>query len=184
MAAELLSWLMSESGTIAIVTGDLSTCDHSEKVRGFRSSLALADGRLKISAVLESHDDEAAAYSQMRELLLHDRQLRAIYVSTANSLGVIRAIEEVDPERRLDVVTTDLFPQLVPLLRSGKIVATINQRPQTQGRMAFEALYQFLVHGKHPPRRIKLNPHVVMRSNLDLFIEPAADESQEVEQLT
>jgi len=176
IVAELLCRMVPGKGTVAVLTGDLSTCDHSEKVRGFESSLALADGRLKVSAVIESHDDENAAYSQVRELLLHDRRLLAIYVSTANSLGVIRAVDEIDPERRLAVITTDLFPQLVPLLRSGKVLATINQRPQTQGRVAFEALYHFLVEGKCPPARIKLNPHIVMRSNLDLFVERAPGE--------
>src|SRR5258708_18401365 len=176
IVAELLCRMVPGKGTVAVLTGDLSTCDHSEKVRGFESSLALADGRLKVSAVIESHDDENAAYSQVRELLLHDRRLLAIYVSTANSLGVIRAVDEIDPERRLAVITTDLFPQLVPLLRSGKVLATINQRPQTQGRMAFEALYHFLVEGKRPPTRIKLIPHIVMRSNLDLFVERAPGE--------
>jgi LacI family transcriptional regulator len=184
IVAELLSRVVRRKGTIAVVTGDLSTCDHAEKVRGFENSLALADGRLKISAVLESHDDEQAAYSQVRELLLHDRRLQAIYVSTANSRGVIRAIEDIDPARQLDVVTTDLFPQLVPLLRSGRILATISQRPQTQGRMAFEALYRFLAERKRPPSRIKLNPHIVMRSNLDLFLEPTPGDWYPAEQLT
>jgi hypothetical protein len=36
--------------------------------------------------------------------------------------------------------------------------------------MAFEALYNFLAEGKCPPHRIKLNPHIVMRSNLELFL--------------
>jgi LacI family transcriptional regulator len=184
IVAELLSRMVPRQGTVAVVTGDLSTCDHSEKIRGFVNTLALTDGHLRVSAVLESHDDECAAYSQVRKLLGEDQQLRAVYVSTANSLGVIRAIEEVDPARRIDVVTTDLFPELVPLLRSGRILATINQRPQTQGRMAFEALYRFLAEGKRPPARIKLNPHIVMRSNVDLFLHPAHDDACETEQLT
>ena len=103
-------------------------------------------------------------------MLTRDRSVRAIYVSTANSKTVIQALEELDPERRVAVVTTDLFPELVPFLKSGRILATIYQRPEAQGRMAFEALYQFLAEGRCPPHRIKLNPHIVMRSNLELFL--------------
>jgi LacI family transcriptional regulator len=185
IVAELLSRMVPVKTNVAIFTGDLSTFDHSEKVRGFENGLKLSEGRLKISSVLENHDDATAAYSQARELLLHDRQLRAIYVATANSLGVIRAIEEVDPERPFDIITTDLFAKLVPYLRSGRILATINQRPQAQGRMAFEALYRFLVEGKCPAARIKLNPHIVMRSNLDLFLErtPGEDDLSRPESL-
>ena len=186
IVAELLCRIVPKQSNVAVFTGDLSTYDHSEKVRGFESGLKLCDGRLNVAAVLESHDDEKLAYSQASEVLFHDRQLRAIYVTTANSLGVIRAIEEVDSERPLDLITTDLFPHLIPYLRSGRILATLTQRPQAQGRMAFEALYRFLVEGKCPAARIKLNPHIVMRSNLDLFLErtPGEDDLYRPDQLS
>lgn len=171
IVGELLSRIVPGSGTVAVLTGDLSTFDHSEKLRGFKNIMASLNSALALSAVLESHDDESAAYDQARRLVMQERQLRAIYVSTANSVGVIRALEELDPECRLALITTDLFPQLVPFIKSGRILATIHQRPVAQGRLSFEALYGFLVEGKCPPPRIKLNPHVVMRSNLALFLE-------------
>jgi len=171
IVAELLHLMVRDSGTVGVFTGDLSTIDHSEKVRGFKHSLGSLNGSLAVSGVIETHDDETTAYNQARKLLARDRSLKAIYVSTANSITVIRALEELDPERRISVVTTDLFPQLVPFLKSGRVLATIYQRPETQGRMAFEALHHFLVEGKCPPHRIKLNPHIVMRSNLELFLD-------------
>src|SRR6266852_7056178 len=179
MVAEFLQLTVREPGTVGIFTGDLSTIDHSEKVRGFKQSLSSLSGSLELSGVIETHDDESAAYNQTRKLLTRDRSLRALYVSTANSVTVIQALEELDPERRIAVVTTDLFAQLVPFLKSGRILATMYQRPEAQGRMAFEALYNFLAEGKCPPHRIKLNPHIVLRSNLELFlgrIPPSAEQ--------
>ena len=178
IVGELLDRIVRESGTVGVFTGDLSTIDHSEKVRGLKHSLGSLNGSLTVSGVIETHDDETTAYQQTRKLVSHDRALRAIYVSTANSIAVIRALEELDPERRIALVTTDLFPQLVPFLKSGRILATIYQRPESQGRMAFEALYKFLVEGKCPPHRIKLNPHIVMRSNLELFLDRVSVASQ------
>jgi LacI family transcriptional regulator len=171
IVGELLDRMVRDSGTVGVFTGDLSTIDHSEKVRGFKHSLGSLNGSLAVSGVIETHDDETTAYNQTRKLLARDRSLKAIYVSTANSITVIQALEELDPERRIAVVTTDLFPQLVPFLKSGRVLATIYQRPETQGRMAFEALHHFLVEGKCPPHRVKLNPHIVMRSNLELFLD-------------
>jgi LacI family transcriptional regulator len=76
-------------------------------------------------------------------------------------------------ERRLldhiQVITTDLFPELIPLLESGKILATLYQRPFTQGKVAFETLTQFLVDGVRPDEFTRLAPHIVLRSNLHLF---------------
>ena len=68
---------------------------------------------------------------------------------------------------------------LVPLIRSGRVLATIHQRPLTQGRMAFQALYKFLVEGQCPLPRIRVAPHIVMNSNLDLFLERMAPEAEE-----
>lgn len=174
MVAELLHLVARDAGSVGVFTGDLSTFDHSEKVRGFKQSLSSIQSSLNISQVIETHDDESKAYTQARNLLQNDRSLRAIYVSTANSLTIIQALEEMDPERRIALVTTDLFPQLVPFLQSGRILATIYQRPEAQGRLAFEALHHFLVDGRCPPPRIKLNPHIVMRSNLELFLDRIA----------
>jgi LacI family transcriptional regulator len=171
MVAEFLHLTVRDSGTVGVFTGDLSTIDHSEKVRGFKQSLSSVSGSLVVSEVIETHDDETAAYEQTRKLLARNRSLKAIYVSTANSITTLQVLEELDPERRIAVVTTDLFPQLVPFLKSGRILASIYQRPEAQGRMAFEALYNFLAEGKCPPQRIKLNPHIVMRSNLELFLD-------------
>jgi LacI family transcriptional regulator len=171
MVAELLQLTVRGPGTVGVFTGDLSTIDHSEKVRGFKQSLSSVNGSLVVSEVIETHDDETVAYEQTRKLLARNRSLKAIYVSTANSVTTIQALEDLDPERRIAVVTTDLFPQLVPFLKSGRILATIYQRPEAQGRMAFEALYNFIAEGKCPPQRIKLNPHIVMRSNLELFLD-------------
>lgn len=70
-------------------------------------------------------------------------------------------------------MTTDLFPELVPLIRTGKVFATLYQRPHAQGRMAFEVLYHFLMEGVRPLPSYKLYPHIVLRSNLDLFVESA-----------
>jgi LacI family transcriptional regulator len=179
MVAELLHLVVRESGNVGVFTGDLSTMDHSEKVRGFKTSLASLSGTLSISSVIETHDHESAAYSEARKLLARDRLLKAIYVSTANSMTVIQALEEFDRDNRIVLVTTDLLPQLVPFLKSGRVLATIYQRPEAQGRMAFEALHHFLVDGRCPPNRIKLNPHIVMRSNLELFLDRISVASSE-----
>ena len=49
---------------------------------------------------------------------------------------------------RLTIITTDLFPDLVPHIRSGAVAATIYQRPRAQGQMAFRMLHEFLAEGR------------------------------------
>lgn len=170
MVAELLIRAVREPGAVLLVTGDLNTHDHAEKVRGFEAFLATGTG-LVLGPVIQAHDDPDEAYRSVYRQLTGSPGIRAVYVSTANSLPVIRAIEDAKLNRPLSVVTTDLFPELVPLIESGKVLGTVYQRPQTQGRRAFLALYRFLSEGKCPPGRLRLAPHIISRSNLPLFSE-------------
>ena len=136
----------------------------------FRIQPALVGGSLRLGPVVEAHDDEREAYQQALGVLRAHPDLTSIYVSTVNSLPVPRRQQE-GRLPGLTIVTTDLFPELVERIRAGAIAATVYQRPLSQGRLALQTLYQFLRDGKRPPERIHVVPHLVMRSNLDLFLE-------------
>jgi len=179
IAGELLCHILACPAKVAVVTGSLATEDHADKLEGFRSSIATRCGRLQISRIVEAHDDERLAYAGTKALLDESPDIGGIYVSTANSPPVLQAIEESGLAGKILVISTDLFPALVPLIRSGRILATIHQRPLTQGRLAFQALYQFLVEGRCPVPRIRVAPHIVMNSNLDLFLERMALEPED-----
>jgi LacI family transcriptional regulator len=171
IVAELLTRVRKGTGETAILTGDLATFDHSEKVRGFRSMLADLGSAISLIEVVETHDDYPEAYRQTCQLLERHPAVSGIYVSTANSLAVIEALQEKGRLGNVTIVVTDLFPELLPLIRSGHVLATLYQRPLTQGRMAFEVLHRFIVEGVRPRSVYKLPPYIVLRSNIDLFIE-------------
>jgi LacI family transcriptional regulator len=171
MVAELLSGFAQGAASVLIVTGDLSVVDHAEKVNGFRTFLEKANSLLHVAGVIEAHDDPEKARQLTREFIAAHADIGAVYVSTANCIPVIEALQHAGRLGRIPIITTDLFPALAPLIREGKVLATVYQRPKTQGRMAFQALYQFLVQGTCPLLRYRLPPHIVLRSNLDVFLE-------------
>jgi LacI family transcriptional regulator len=170
VAGELLA-RFQPTGTVAFFTGWLSTQDHAEKLRGFQTSLHSTGTGLRLGPVVEAHDDAREAHRRAVAVLRGQPDLTSIYVSTVNSLPVLRAAEEEGRLPGLTVVTTDLFPELVERIRAGTIAATVYQRPLSQGRLALQGLYQFLLDGTCPPARVHVVPHLVMRSNLDLFLE-------------
>jgi LacI family transcriptional regulator len=170
LAAELLSHKLQTPSRVATITGELATFDHAEKLRGFAASLALFAPHLTLLPVVESHESPEDAYRQTIALLKNKARPDAIYISTANSLHVLRALEEQKLLGRVQVVTTDLFHELVPLLESGKVLATLYQRPHAQGKMAFETLLGHLMEKDKPVKTHRLAPHIILRSNLPLFL--------------
>jgi len=171
LVGELMGRFLRGDGRVVVVTGQLSTVDHRQKLEGFRKELSERWPGLSIAAVVEAHDDEAEAYEKCRDVLASTSDIAGVYVSTANSMPVMRALEGHASNGRVTIVTTDLFPALAPLVESGRVAATIYQRPWVQGQIAFQAIYKFLVEGVTPPAVNRLSPHVVMRSNLKLFLE-------------
>lgn len=171
VAGELLSRCLPSGGPVAFFTGWLGTQDHADKLRGFEANLRPGAGGVPLAAVVEAHEEERAGHRRTVNLLKAHPGLKGIYVSTVNSLPVLEAVRQAGREGDLTIVTTDLFPALVPWLRDGTVAATVYQRPLSQGRLALQALREFLVNGTYPSPRIKVVPHLVMRSNLDVFLE-------------
>jgi LacI family transcriptional regulator len=171
VAGELLGRFLPGGGQVAFFTGWLATQDHADKLRGFVSSLSTTSPGLTLGPIVEAHEDEREGHRRTREVLAAHPHLKGIYISTVNSLPVLRAAEQEGRLAGLTVVTTDLFPELVDWIRGGKVAATVYQRPLTQGRLALQALYQFLHYRKRVSPRQRVVPYLVMRSNLDLVLE-------------
>ncbi len=180
MVAELLTRCVRNPGPVLVITGDLSVVDHTEKLRGFAERLLLMRSPLSVVPVLETHDNPIEADKKTRQAIARYPDICAVYVTTANSLPVLKALSASKQLGTVAVVTTDLFPNLVPYIRDGTVLATVYQRPQTQGRIAFEALYRFLTEKRMPPPRHPLPPHLILQSNLDLFLEIVQSDSEEI----
>lgn len=169
IAAELFSRTIQKVGQLATITGDLTTLDHAEKLRGFAANLAVFAPHLSLLPAIESHEKPNEAYRQAASLLSRKPYPLGIYISTANSIPVLRALEEKHLLGEVQVISTDLFPELVPYIGSGKILATLYQRPFTQGKTALDLLFRHLIEGTTPEIHTRLAPHIILRSNLGLF---------------
>ena len=181
MVAELLSYKLTHKATVAIFSGELSTLDHAEKLRGFAATLAVQAPHLTLLPALESHERPREAYLQALALMRSNPQPEGLYISTANSMPVLKALEELGLMGKVQVITTDLFQEIVPLIEDGKVLATMYQRPFTQGKLAFERLLKCLIEGGKPQPLIRLVPHVIFRSNLSLFSSQIAGNDEELE---
>ncbi len=179
IAAELLGQLIPERRQVVVITGNLKIEDHAEKLRGFAASLATLAPHLTMLPSVECHDSAKDAHNATLKLLRENPGLGGIYISTANSLPVVEAVAESKKAGKVKVIATDIFPDMVQLIESGQVCAALHQRPFTQGRMALEVLSRYLILGTTPKRSIRLAPHIVLRSNLTLFIDSYKSEYEE-----
>jgi len=171
IAADLMGrFLRGQEGSIAVTVFDMAITEHAEKYAAFENTLRSFYPNLKVLKPIEDHDEEAEAYNKCRKLFAKYPNLTGIYVTTEASIPVLKAASDAKLLERLTVITTDLFPDLVPHIRCGAVAATIYQRPRAQGQMAFRMLHDFLIEGTNRSHHIALAPHLVMRGNLDFFL--------------
>jgi LacI family transcriptional regulator len=171
LAAELMAKFVGPGSEVAMITGMLSAEEHRLKAEGFCAGFTddCANGR--VTAVIEAHESEEESHRKTCELLAEHPRLRGIYVSTVNCLPVCRALQDCGRADQVQLITTDLFPEMVPHLRKGTIRAAIYQNPYLQGQIAVRLLVDHLLNGLAIPDASYLNPGIVLRTNLQLFRE-------------
>jgi LacI family transcriptional regulator len=177
LVADLMGRFSQGSGPVAVTLSDLGITEHAEKYSGFQKTMRTFYPNMRVLDPVEDHDIEPEAYEKCRKLLEAHPDLAGIYVTTEASIPVLNAARDAGMLDRLTIITTDLFSELVPHIRSGVVSATIYQRPRTQGRMAFRVLHEYLAEGACPSHQVNLAPHLVMRGNLDFFLERQSGES-------
>jgi LacI family transcriptional regulator len=178
IAADLMGrFLGPQEGSIAITVFDMAITEHAEKHAAFENTLRSFYPKLHLLKPIEDHDVEAEAYNKCRKLFEKNPDLTGVYVTTEASIPVLNAARDANMLDRLTIITTDLFPDLVPQIRSGAVAATIYQRPRAQGQIAFRMLHEFLVEGASRSHQVALAPHLVMRGNLDFFLHRQSQES-------
>jgi LacI family transcriptional regulator len=171
LAADLLGRLLRGTGKVAVTLSDSAITEHAEKCRAFRETLQKFYPGMTFVETIEEHDINAEAYKKCHRLFSSHPDMAGIYVSTEASVPVIEAARDTGILSKLAIITTDLFPALVEHIRAGHVLATIYQRPFTQGRMALRVLHEFLVEGSCSAYQVTLSPHLIMRGNLDFFLQ-------------
>jgi LacI family transcriptional regulator len=92
LAGELLGRFLSGGGDVGFFTGWLGTQDHAQKFHGFVSSVSRINPALTLGPIVEARDEEEAE-RRAREVLLAYPRLKGLYISTSNSMPIVRAAE-------------------------------------------------------------------------------------------
>lgn len=171
LAAELMAKFVPAGSEAAVITGMLTTEEHRLKAKGFCDGFKKDCAQGEIVAVLEAHESEKESYRKTCELLTAHSGLSGIYVSTVNCMPVCQALQDHGCAGKIQLITTDLFPEMVPHLQYGTIRASIYQDPYLQGQQAVRMLTDHLLNQITIPKTNFLNPGIVLKTNLHLFRE-------------
>lgn len=171
VAAELMAKMTPAGAKVAVLTGIFDTEDHWAKVQSFCRQFPLDCTGGKIVATIQGFEDEVTVYEKTVKLLQKHRDLAGIYISTVNCLPVCTAVEAARLGGKLCIISTDVFPEVIPFFQRNTLSAAIYQNPFRQGQVAVQLIVDHFVTGRPFPASFHLNPVIALRSNLAQFRE-------------
>ncbi len=171
LAAELMARFVPAGSSMAIVTGVLQVEDQRNKTQAFTERFRHFCPEGKIVRVIEGHENDEETFRKCLNLLDEESSLAGIYVNLAFGVSVAHALTARGRAGKVALITSDIFPEMVPYIENGTIAASIYQRPYVQGVTAIRLIVNHMLRSRPIPPTHYLNPAVVMRSNLYLFRE-------------
>jgi LacI family transcriptional regulator len=164
LAGELLDLITPPDGDAAALIGNKDFLDHVERVEGFTKTFC-SKGH-KVKGIYETQDDPEFAYFLTNKIIREQPDLRAIYVATGNSISVCRCVEELGFQGTINIVATDIYPEIRSYMDKGIIQAVIFQDQIRQGEIAVMTLFDYISGGKLPVKSILIQPQLILKSNI------------------
>lgn len=164
LAGEFADLVMNRSRKTMIFIGNRQMTEHQEKLWGFENAMQRSTG--EIIGVFETQDIPEIAEIIAKKVYRENPDLELIYIATSNSVAVCKALEDCDSEKRVRIIATDVFDELLPYIRSGRVIASIDQNLHRMGVLAVEQSYKLLLKSDVCAESIKIEPVLMLRTNI------------------
>lgn len=159
-AGEIIGTTVHGDKNLAVITSSHALYYHEMRVQGCESVLKQYPN-IHICEYIEAGDDEDISYHEVKRMLRQDKKIDLLYFVTGGTTGGLQAIHDLQMEDRLKVYTFDQIPAVIEDLRSGLVVATIDQQPFVQGATSIRTIFDAVLSKQIPTRR-----RIVMELNI------------------
>ena len=151
-AGEVIGTTTHKDANMAIITSSHALYYHEMRVKGCENVLKNYP-HIHIREYIEAGDDEEISYHEVKRLLLKNKEIDTLYFVTGGTTGGLQAIHELNREDQLRVFSFDQIPAVIEGLKSGLVVATIDQQPFTQGATSVRILFDAIMNKTAPTKR-------------------------------
>ena len=126
MSGDVLAKALGEGGKVVILEGNPGADNARQRKLGFDD--AVKDGKLDLIDSRTAHWETEEANSVFSNMLTAHPDIQGVMAANDSmALGVIKAIDAAGKSGKIKVVGFDNIPAVQPLLKEGKLLATIDQ---------------------------------------------------------
>jgi ribose transport system substrate-binding protein len=126
MSGDELAKALGEGGKVVILEGNPGADNATQRKLGFDD--AVKDGKLNLIDSRTAHWETEEANSVFSTMLTAHPDIQGVMAANDSmALGVVKAIDAAGKSGKIKVVGFDNIPAVQPLLKEGKLLATIDQ---------------------------------------------------------
>jgi ribose transport system substrate-binding protein len=126
LAGDALAKALGAGGKVVILEGNPEADNAQQRKKGFMDSVT--QGKLQLLDSKTAHWETEEANTLMTNFLTQYRDIQGVMAANDSmALGVVKALDAAGKSGRIKVVGFDNIPAVQPLVKSGKMLATIEQ---------------------------------------------------------
>ena len=163
-ACGMMGILTNGKANLGIITGSIHILGHTQRIRGFRNVMEKRYPEIHLIDLTETNDDDIQAYENTLAMLKKHPEINALFIVAAGGYGVCRAVQSLELQGKIRIVSFDAIPSTVEMVQKGIINATICQQPFTQGNKSMHIAFERLVSGMEP-----LRDQYIMKNEIKIF---------------
>lgn len=150
VAGELMGEILNGHGKVAIITGSHNLRSLNERVEGFEAVIKERYSDIEVVDILETYEQRVVAFQKTISLLELVKDLKGIYITCGSVSEVCKAVRLMGKDKEIKIISFDLYPEIVELVKEGVINFTIGQDLHAQGYKPVKILLEYLFYGKKP----------------------------------
>jgi LacI family transcriptional regulator len=150
VAGQLMGEILKGNGKVAAITYSYGLLSNNERLKGFETVINERYPDIEIIDKIETHEKRVVTFQKTLSLLEEIKDLDGIYITCGCVSEVGKAVRLMDKSRDIKIISFDLYPEIVDLVKEGVINFTIGQDLFAQGFKPVKVLFEYLFYGMAP----------------------------------
>jgi len=152
VAGQLMGEILKGNGKVAAITYSYGLLSNNERLKGFEAVINERYPGIEIVEKIETYEKRVVTFQKTLSLLETVKDLNGIYITCGCVSEVGKAVRLMDKSRDIKIISFDLYPEIVELVKEGVINFTIGQDLFAQGYKPVRVLFEYLFYGKAPEK--------------------------------
>jgi LacI family transcriptional regulator len=169
VAGELMGEILGSRGKVAVINGSEHMLCNVERQKGFEKVLAESFPNIQIVETIETHEQALEAFQKTLALIKKNKDLDGIFITCGNVSEVGRAVRLMNKDKKIKIISFDLYAEIIELVKSEVINFTIGQNLPAQGYRSLKVIFEKLFYNQTPESSfVRTAIDLRLKENIDL----------------